>query len=300
LTDATVNVIKNYDYDAFSNEKNSDPNDTNLFRYCGEYFDKETGTIYLRARYYDPTIGRFITEDSYFGETNDPLSLNLYTYCANNPIMFFDPSGYLKTDGSEFTTILYRANSQYMYYSDKIKTAQKWIIITKAYDYASTVGVYTYVGFQQAPPEIKSRIFGGGIGFLNGLVSLAGGPSTNDIAVGYIESLQCKLDNLGDNGYRIQSESGRKNVISFLKELVNTKQDLIDFNNMKIAANDNLMNAYFSLALLSGRVGDKDKLNDSKRAIIDLLLKNAHLTVENDKLQDIIDDANTIIKINSD
>lgn len=40
--------------------KNPDPNDSNVFRYCGEYFDKETGTYYLRARYYDPAIGRFI------------------------------------------------------------------------------------------------------------------------------------------------------------------------------------------------------------------------------------------------
>ncbi len=51
LTDASGNVIKNYDYDAFGNEKNPDVNDTNVFRYSGEYFDKESGTIYLRARW---------------------------------------------------------------------------------------------------------------------------------------------------------------------------------------------------------------------------------------------------------
>lgn len=93
LTNASGNVIRSYDYDAFGNEKNPDPNDTNVFRYCGEYFDKETGTIYLRARYYDPTIGRFITEDSVWGNSNDPLSLNLYTYCYNDPVNLFDPDG---------------------------------------------------------------------------------------------------------------------------------------------------------------------------------------------------------------
>ncbi|WP_080066679.1 RHS repeat-associated core domain-containing protein [Ruminiclostridium hungatei] len=93
LTSTTGSSIKVYDYDAFGNEKNIDPNDTNLFRYCGEYFDKETGTIYLRARYYDPGIGRFITEDSYWGKDSDPLSLNLYTYCYSDPIMYSDPSG---------------------------------------------------------------------------------------------------------------------------------------------------------------------------------------------------------------
>ncbi|MCX7748374.1 MAG: hypothetical protein N2645_16040 [Clostridia bacterium] len=70
----------------------------NPFRYCGEYFDKETGTIYLRARYYNPGIGRFITEDSFAGDANDPLSLNLYTYCHNNPINGWDPTGHAVTE----------------------------------------------------------------------------------------------------------------------------------------------------------------------------------------------------------
>ena len=68
-----------------------------MFRYCGEYFDKETGTIYLRARYYDPETGRFITEDSYSGKDSDPLSLNLYIYVDNNPVNLFDPSGHIPT-----------------------------------------------------------------------------------------------------------------------------------------------------------------------------------------------------------
>jgi len=47
----------------------------NPFRYCGEYLDEETGNYYLRARYYDPGIQRFITQDSYKGEIENPLSL---------------------------------------------------------------------------------------------------------------------------------------------------------------------------------------------------------------------------------
>ena len=94
LIDNEGEKIKTYRYDAFGVEKNPDENDTNPFRYCGEYFDKETGTIYLRARSYDPSIGRFITRDSYTGRASDPLSLNLYTYCANNPVLNIDPSGH--------------------------------------------------------------------------------------------------------------------------------------------------------------------------------------------------------------
>lgn len=64
LTDADGNVSKTYEYDSFGNEVNSDKKDDNPFRYCGEYYDKETDTIYLRARYYQPYLGRFLTRDT--------------------------------------------------------------------------------------------------------------------------------------------------------------------------------------------------------------------------------------------
>ncbi len=94
LTDAEGAVTKSYTYDAFGVEQDIDDSDTNAFRYCGEYFDAETGTVYLRARYYSPTTGRFISRDSYAGDNNDPLSLNLYTYCHNNPVSGTDSTGH--------------------------------------------------------------------------------------------------------------------------------------------------------------------------------------------------------------
>lgn len=94
LTNADGEVTKTYKYDAFGVEKDISDSDTNAFRYCGEYYDAESGTIYLRARYYDPEIGRFISRDSFAGKQGDPLSLNRYTYCHNNPIVYSDPSGH--------------------------------------------------------------------------------------------------------------------------------------------------------------------------------------------------------------
>lgn len=79
--------IKSYDYDAFGVELNKDANDTNLFRYCGEQYDNETDSIYLRARYYSPSLGRFTTEDP--AKAGD----NWYSYCAGNPVNGWDPSG---------------------------------------------------------------------------------------------------------------------------------------------------------------------------------------------------------------
>jgi RHS repeat-associated protein len=104
LTDTAGAVVKSYNYDAFGVEKNIDANDPNPFRYCGEYYDLSSGTYYLRARYYDPTTGRFLSEDSYLGDTNDPLSLNLYTYCLNNPVMYIDPTGYWEETDSKYST----------------------------------------------------------------------------------------------------------------------------------------------------------------------------------------------------
>jgi RHS repeat-associated protein len=59
--------------------------------YCGEYYDEETGTYYLRARYYAPRLGRFTQEDS----ARD--GLNWYVYCGNDPINFSDPDGQKRT-----------------------------------------------------------------------------------------------------------------------------------------------------------------------------------------------------------
>ena len=46
---------------------------------------------------YDPSISRFLQEDTYTGDKKDPLSLNLYTYCHNNPLIYDDPTAEVRT-----------------------------------------------------------------------------------------------------------------------------------------------------------------------------------------------------------
>ena len=65
----------------------------NPFRYRGYYRDSETGFYYLNSRYYDPSTGRFINADVYTSTGQGLLGNNMYAYCNNNPIMFFDPQG---------------------------------------------------------------------------------------------------------------------------------------------------------------------------------------------------------------
>ena len=94
LLDEAGNVTKTYEYDSFGNEVKPEKKDENPYRYCGEYYDKETEEVYLRARYYEPGVGRFITRDTYTGESDEPLSLHLYTYCENDGVNAWDPSGH--------------------------------------------------------------------------------------------------------------------------------------------------------------------------------------------------------------
>ncbi|MDG0874818.1 RHS repeat-associated core domain-containing protein [Paenibacillus thiaminolyticus] len=94
IQDAIGKVLNRYTCDIWGNPLKQEEQVPNIFRYSGEYWDAATELQYLRARWYDPGIGRFLTEDAYEGEINNPLSLNLYTYVHNNPLIYTDPSGH--------------------------------------------------------------------------------------------------------------------------------------------------------------------------------------------------------------
>ena len=66
------------------------------FGYCGEYTDSETGLIYLRNRYYDPELGRFINVDPIFS------GANWYAYCEGNPVNNTDPTGCVMESDNKF------------------------------------------------------------------------------------------------------------------------------------------------------------------------------------------------------
>ena len=92
-------VTDTYAYDAFGNLISSTGSTENYYRYCGEQFDETTGLYYLRARYMDTSTGRFISQDTYQGTINDPVSLHKYLYANANPVMNSDPSGYMSMAG---------------------------------------------------------------------------------------------------------------------------------------------------------------------------------------------------------
>jgi len=90
LTNAAGTLAQSYAYDSFGNTTNSSGSLTNFFRYTGREFDTETSLYFYRARYDDPSVGRFISEDPFKEVVR---GLNFYAYVRNDPVGYTDPSG---------------------------------------------------------------------------------------------------------------------------------------------------------------------------------------------------------------
>ncbi|HIZ63611.1 MAG TPA: RHS repeat-associated core domain-containing protein [Firmicutes bacterium] len=105
MLDSNGNIVVEYKYDSWANHAVLDANgadiasathigNLNPFRYRGYYYDTETGLYFLKTRYYDPEVGRFITiDDISYIDPETINGLNLYAYCGNNPVMRVDENG---------------------------------------------------------------------------------------------------------------------------------------------------------------------------------------------------------------
>ena len=93
------------------------------FQYTGQQSDADSGLCFLRARMYDPTIGRFLQRDVLAGSRSNSLSLNRYTYADDQPINQADPSG-LATSKVLGPPVLVIDNVQFPFKAIAIWTAQ--------------------------------------------------------------------------------------------------------------------------------------------------------------------------------
>ena len=104
--------VGEYAYDAWGNctilsGVANDLVKNNPIRYRGYYFDRETGLYYLNARYYNPQWRRFISPDSTeYIDSENPIGLNLYAYCYNDPVNFIDNCGQFPIPIETITTLI--------------------------------------------------------------------------------------------------------------------------------------------------------------------------------------------------
>jgi len=98
VTDTSANVLTTMSYGPFG-ERAEVYGIEDKLGFNGKEEDSQTGLYYYCGRYYDPTIGRFIQEDSVTGAFYNPQSLNKYVYCRNNPLRFIDPTGHMDKTG---------------------------------------------------------------------------------------------------------------------------------------------------------------------------------------------------------
>ncbi|MBV6390993.1 MAG: hypothetical protein KPEEDBHJ_00197 [Anaerolineales bacterium] len=94
LTNSAGAVTDTYSYTAFGEIYNQTGTTANSYLYTGQQFDPSTGLYSLRARFYNPSWGRFLSQDTWAVNYSNPIELNRYGYAAGNPIKYIDPSGY--------------------------------------------------------------------------------------------------------------------------------------------------------------------------------------------------------------
>jgi len=93
VTDTNGSIIAGYEYEAFGKVRSSTGTLSNDVRFTGERTDQEAGLQFLRARHYDPEVGRFLQADKWPYDELLSQDLNRYAYVRNDPVNAVDPSG---------------------------------------------------------------------------------------------------------------------------------------------------------------------------------------------------------------
>ncbi len=108
LVNTSGGVTDSYGYSAFGEMASHTGSTVNPFLFNAQQFDGASGNYFLRARYYDQSAGRFISQDPFGGSDGDPISLHRYLYAGNDPVDMVDPGGQDETlFGVSMSTAVY-------------------------------------------------------------------------------------------------------------------------------------------------------------------------------------------------
>ena len=156
IYNAAGELVSTYDYDAWGkvteNATSADTQnitETNPIRYRGYYYDTETRLYYLKSRYYDPAVKRFLNVDGLVSTSVEDAAKNMYAYCLNNPVIYADPDGKMTVEA--LTYILLNMPRKIVHTSQNIvetihNSASRYPDYAKAEEKAftalETVGLY--------------------------------------------------------------------------------------------------------------------------------------------------------------
>jgi RHS repeat-associated protein len=126
LTDSNGNITLTKSYTPYGSVLSSSGSGASAYGFTSEWTDN-TGLVYLRARYYAPGVGRFITRDRWVGDYNNPLTLNGWNYVEGNPINRHDPSGLISQDqDTDASNIIKNLLNHYDVYVEKDWGEKEW------------------------------------------------------------------------------------------------------------------------------------------------------------------------------
>lgn len=150
LTSATEAVTDEYEYDAYGNSFTKSGTTPNNYLYRGEQYDSDLGLYYLRARYYNPATGCFLSRDPEDRKANDPASLHKYLYANGDPMDLIDPTGrdpMLEVGAIDYDVILES-------------------VVLRKFVCGAVVGTITYiiVHYLEGPNGILAPALGSGLG----------------------------------------------------------------------------------------------------------------------------------------
>ena len=228
--------VATYDYDAFGNTLVEEGEINNPIRYSGEYLDEESGLIYLRARYYDPSVGRFISED--------PIrdGMNWYAYCGNSPVMMVDPSGLVSIifvagdmyDQAEVRKEIYEDNYGTTCYIVPVyggqDFAQKWNLWFSDYllfDEIDAIEIISHGGAVGSPGKSRD-----GTAYATGFLYFSDDPNNDrlmardtyhmndtDASIGWLEPITKKVNEFNINGCNSANPDIYNIVFGFMQKV---------------------------------------------------------------------------------
>lgn len=187
LTDSAGAKVCSYTYDEYGVLKQSTGQSWNSFKYTSSVHDSTSGLYLMGARYYNPALGRFVTQDTWEGDAYQPWTKNLYAYGRGNPVTYVDPTGHIA-----------------------------WMLIGGAIGALVGGGVAAYYSYQTTGSVdwglvlegmLTGAIAGATLGFAGAEATVAVGYVMNRAGIGSgIEVMFAGLDGLGYGGAGVAAE----------------------------------------------------------------------------------------------